>query len=151
MATKQQRIDEALAVLTDLEMPRGQRNERSALCLLALIDLGPAKPWAKASAPLIGITPIMDWARKYFDKAWAPNTRETVRRQTMHQFVQAGISIYNSDDPMRPVNSPKAVYQIEPTCLALLQYTEPKNTRFALKVSKRHNPASLRNMRSNVT
>jgi hypothetical protein len=70
---------------------------------------------------LIGITPIMDWARDHFDKDYKPNTRESVRRQTMHQFMQAGIALYNPDDPSRSVNSPKAVYQIEPTCLALLQ------------------------------
>jgi len=47
------------------------------------------------------------------------NTRETVRRQTMHQFVDAGIALYNPDKPDRPVNSPAAVYQIEPAALTL--------------------------------
>jgi len=93
-------------VLSDLGMPRGQRNERSALCLLALLDLTPEKPWSQATAPLMGITPIMDWAREHYDKEYAPNTRETVRRQTMHQFAQAGIAVYNPDKPDRPVNSP---------------------------------------------
>lgn len=69
----------------------------------------------------MGITPIMEWARDHFDKHYAPNTRETIRRQTMHQFVDAGIARYNPDEPTRPVNSPKAVYQIEPTCLTVLQ------------------------------
>src|SRR5579872_1342550 len=54
---------------------------------------------------MIGITPIMDWARKHYDKDYAPNTRETVRRHSMHQFVQAGIAVYNPDNPSRPVNS----------------------------------------------
>ena len=44
-----------------------------------------------------------------------------LRRQTMHQFVDAGIALYNPDKPDRPVNSPKAVYQIEPAALALLR------------------------------
>ena len=39
----------------------------------------------------------------------------------MHQFVDAGIALYNPDKPDRPVNSPAAVYQIEPAALALLQ------------------------------
>jgi len=39
----------------------------------------------------------------------------------MHQLVAAGIALYNPDDPTRPVNSPKAVYQIEPGALALLR------------------------------
>ncbi len=39
----------------------------------------------------------------------------------MHQFVQAGISLYNPDNPQRPVNSPKAVYQISPAVLKVLR------------------------------
>ncbi len=115
------RIEETLGVLDDLGMPRAQRNERSALCLLALLDLTPDKPWGTATDPLIGITPIMDWVRRHYGKSYAPNTRETFRRQTMHQFVQAGIAAYNPDQPDRAVNSPHAVYQIEPACLDTLR------------------------------
>jgi hypothetical protein len=39
----------------------------------------------------------------------------------MHQLVAAGIALYNPDNPARPVNSPKAVYQIEPDTLKLLR------------------------------
>jgi hypothetical protein len=63
----------------------------------------------------------MDWAREHYDKEYAPNTRVTVRRQTVHQFCDAGIARHNPDKPDRPVNSPKAVYQIEPAALALLR------------------------------
>jgi hypothetical protein len=69
----------------------------------------------------MGITPIMEWIREHFEKAYAPNTRETIRRQTMHQFVDAGIAVYNPDNPTRAVNSPAAVYQIEPSTLELLR------------------------------
>lgn len=115
------RLEEALSVLSDLGMPRAQQNERSALCLLALLDLSPEKSWADSTAPLLGITPIMAWARQHYGKDYAPNTRETIRRQTMHQFVDAGIALYNPDDPARPVNSPKAVYQIGPGCLGVVR------------------------------
>jgi adenine-specific DNA-methyltransferase len=114
-------IAAALAILSALGLPRAQQNERSALCLLALLNLTPDKTWAQAESPLMGITPIMDWAREHYHKDYAPNTRETVRRQTMHQFVAAGIALYNPDDPTRPVNSPWAVYQIEPATLTLVQ------------------------------
>lgn len=115
------RIQEAIAILSDLGLPRAQLNERSALCLLALLDLSPERLWKDGKAPLMGITPIMDWARTNYKKVYAPNTRETVRRQTVHQFVQAGIALYNPDEPERPVNSPHAVYQVEPACLKVLQ------------------------------
>ncbi len=114
-------LKRAQQLIADLGLPRAQQNERSALCLLALLNLSPGKSWEKASAPLIGITPIMDWARKHYGKDYAPNTRETVRRQTMHQFVNAGIVLYNPDKPDRPTNSPKTVYQIEPATLTLLR------------------------------
>ncbi len=114
-------IDEALQILADIGLPRAQRNERSALTLLALIDMRPKRAWKAAAAPLMGITPVMDWIRKHYAKTYAPNTRETIRRQTMHQFVQANLALYNPDDPLRPVNSPRAVYQISPDALALLR------------------------------
>lgn len=66
-------------------------------------------------------SPMMEFARQYYGKQYAPNTRETFRRQTMHQLVAAGIALYNPHNPARPVNSPKAVYQIEPDTLTLLQ------------------------------
>ena len=118
---KNHHLNHARQILISLGLPRAQQNERSALCLLALLNLTPTKTWRQAEKPLIGITPTMAWARQHYRKEYAPNTRETVRRQTMHQFVDAGIALYNPDNPTRPVNSPKAVYQIEPTILELLR------------------------------
>ena len=121
MAELEKRLSEALRILSDLGMPRPQRNERTALCLLALLDLSRRKAWKNAGDPLMGITPIMDWSREQYDRDYAPNTRETFRRQSMHQFVAAGIALYNPDKPDRPVNSPAAVYQIEPGLLHVLR------------------------------
>lgn len=121
MSDKADNIEAAHQIIIALGLPRAQQNERSALSLLALLNLTPGKAWAEAENPLVGITPIMDWAREHYGKEYAPNTRETFRRQTMHQFCDAGIALYNPDKPDRPVNSPKAVYQIEPAALALLR------------------------------
>lgn len=118
---EENKIVDALQVLESLGMPRAQKNERSALCLLALLDLKNGQPWSDAASPLVGITPMMEFARDHYDKQYAPNSRETFRRQTIHQLVAAGIALYNPDDPARPVNSPKAVYQIEADTLALLR------------------------------
>jgi hypothetical protein len=104
-----------------LGLPKSQQNERSALTLLALLDLPPDAAWPKASAPLRGITPIMDWFAEHYGKRYAPNTRETVRRQTVHQFMEAGIIIANPDKPTRPINSGQTVYQVEKGALGLLR------------------------------
>ena len=108
----QRKVEEALVILKALGMPRGQQNDRSALTLLALVGLKPSGTWSRLTRPLMGITPIMEYTREHYGREYAPNTRETFRRQTMHQFVEAGIAVYNPDEPQRPVNSPNACYQV---------------------------------------
>ncbi len=114
-------IDEATDVLTQLGFPKAQLNERSGLTLLALLDLTPTKPWSEATAPLRGITPLMDHMAEHFAKRYAPNTRETVRRQSVHQFESAGLIVRNPDDRSRAVNSAKTTYQITGIALDLLR------------------------------
>lgn len=121
MKDKTEYIETAQQIIVALGLPKAQQNVRSALSLLALLNLVPGRLWSEAESPLVGITPIMDWVRKHYDKEYAPNTRETFRRQTMHQFCDAGIVLYNPDKPDRSVNSPKAVYQIEKVALELLR------------------------------
>lgn len=116
----QDKLQEALEILIALGMPRAQQNERSALTLLALLNLHPNKSWQEIERPMLGVTPIMDWCRDVYGKTYAPNTRETFRRQTLHQFVDAGLCLYNPDEPDRPVNSPKACYQIPTELFDLL-------------------------------
>ena len=69
-STNHKHVTEANQILISLGLPRAQQNERSALCLLALLHLTPRKKWSRAENPL---------------------------------------------------NSPKAVYQIEPETLKLLR------------------------------
>jgi adenine-specific DNA-methyltransferase len=121
-----QKIEAALAILKSIAAPKEQQNERSALSLLALADLQPSTTWNKATAPTRGITEMMDWFRDHYGKQYAPNTRETVRRQTMHQFVQMGLVVENPDQPDRPINSPKWCYQLHQSALSLLQSYESK-------------------------
>jgi len=117
----EKKIREAVAILNHLGFPRQQQNERSALTLLALLGLKPDTDWEGATDPLMGITPMMDFFHEHYGKKYAPNTRETVRRQTVHQFLQAALIVANPDKPSRPTNSPKAVYQIEPYALKILR------------------------------
>lgn len=113
------RVDEALDILRALNVPREQQNERSALTLLTLLGITPQKPWSEAEAPMLGITEMMNIFHDRFGKKYAPNTRETVRRFTIHQFVQIGLVVANPDDPRRPVNSPDNRYQVASTLLKL--------------------------------
>ncbi len=127
-----QRIVEALAVLKSLGLPTEQHNERSALTLLALLGIAPAKTWAEATSPSLGVTPIMDFADREYGVHYAPNSRETFRRFTLHQFLEAGLVAANPDKPDRAVNSPKFCYQIQPAALLLLREFATSNWEAAL-------------------
>jgi adenine-specific DNA-methyltransferase len=115
------KVDGARAILKALGMPRAQQNDRSAYTLLALLGLKPTTPWSKATAPLLGITPIMDFIAQHHGKVYKPNTRESVRRFTIHQFVEAGLAVASPDEAGRPTNSGKNVYQIESRALEVLR------------------------------
>ena len=75
---------------------------------------------------MLGTRAIMDWIRDEYGVDYKPNTRETIRRQTLHQFVAAGLVEENPDDPTRPVNSPKWCYRIHPRALEIVKDTAPQ-------------------------
>lgn len=116
-----ERVEDARIVLETLGMDAERSNERSALVLLALLRLTPAESWAEAANPMLGTRAIMDFIRDEYGKDYAPNTRETVRRFTLHQFVEAQLVVQNPDEPQRPVNSPKWNYQVTGEALDVLR------------------------------
>lgn len=120
------RIDEATTILAALGLPPAQQNERSALTLLALAKLGPADCWTAVQRPLLRIWDIMGFMRDRHGKDYAANSRETIRRQTIHQFEQARLIDRNPDAPDRPTNSGKTAYQLtEEAAIVLRAYGKP--------------------------
>ena len=117
-------VQQAIEVLRDLGLPNPQLNERTALVLLTLLGMKPGANWSDARAPLLGITQMMAEFRDTWGKHYAPNTRETVRRQSVHQMVHAGVLVQNPDDPNRPVNSGKNVYQVTPEAFEALRFVD---------------------------
>ena len=116
-----ERVEDARIILETLGMDAERSNERSALVLLALLRLTPDEPWAEAANPMLGTRAVMDFIRDEYGKDYAPNTRETVRRFTLHQFVEAQLIVQNPDEPQRPVNSPKWNYQVTAEALDVLR------------------------------
>lgn len=116
-----QKLEQAKDILKQLGLPKGQQNDRTARVLLALLDLKPNSNWTQATNPMRKVTEIMDWIRDNYGHEYAPNTRETIRRQSLHQMNAAGITLYNPDNPSRSVNSPNNCYQISDETLKLIQ------------------------------
>ena len=123
------KIKQATQILKDFGFPRAQQNDRSALTLLALLGLSPRGEWKDVTKNLIRVHDVLEFVKAKYKRTYAENTRETIRRQTLHQFEQAGIAERNSDDPTRPTNSPNNVYNISPQALATIStYGTPQWT-----------------------
>ncbi len=127
------RVEEARKLLEALGFDWERTNERSALVLLALLGLKPESPWSEATNPLLGTRAIMDWIRDYFEKSYAPNSRETIRRFTLHQFAEALLVEQNPDQPDRAVNSPKWSYRINLRALEIIRSRGRRNHQVLLE------------------
>ena len=118
------KITEAQEILKEMGLPTPQQNEISALTLLALCDIKEDDNWENATRNSKGLTKnIMSFVNENYkqDSHYAANTRETFRRQVLHQFIQAGIVSYNPDNPNLPVNSPKAHYALTEEALEVIK------------------------------
>lgn len=118
------KIEQAKNILKSLGLPEAQQNEMSALTLLALAGIKKSDKWANATNDRCQLTnDIMSFVNEYYKKGepYAPNTRETFRRQVLHQFVQAAIVLYNPDEPDLPTNSPKTHYKLSGEVLKVIK------------------------------
>jgi hypothetical protein len=118
------KIAEAQTILKALGLPVAQQNEISALTLLALCNIKEDDSWANATGESKRISKeIMEFVNTNYraDNPYAPNTRETFRRQVLHQFVQGAVANYNPDIPDLPVNSPRAHYAMTPEALEVVR------------------------------
>lgn len=124
------KIDEAKKILEALGLPKNQQNDRSALTLLALSGIKKKDKWKNAKAASMSVVGnklnaryagIMRFMAEYYDKHYAENSRETIRRQTLHQFVQAGIVHHNPENPNLSTNSKDNHYRLTVDALEVIQ------------------------------
>jgi hypothetical protein len=122
------KLTEAQEILKTLGLPPAQYNEMAALTFLAICNIKENDSWVNATRHSLGVTKgIMIFVNDNYNKTYAPNTRETFRRQVLHQFVQARVVDYNPDEPNLPVNSPKAHYALTKEVLEVVKAYGTKN------------------------
>lgn len=128
------KLKEAQEILKALGLPPAQYNEMAALTFLALCNIKENDKWSNAKRQSLGVTKgIMTFVNENYGKSYAPNTRETFRRQVLHQFVQARIVDYNPDNPKLPVNSPRAHYALTAEVLEVVKTYKTRNWKKSLK------------------
>ncbi|MDO6709673.1 BsuBI/PstI family type II restriction endonuclease [Aliiglaciecola sp. 2_MG-2023] len=114
------KIKQAKEILKALGLPKQQYNDRSAWVFLSLSNIRPADNWSSAKAPLLPTVSIMGFIREFYGMDYKPNSRETIRRQTLHQFEQASIVERNRDDPLRSTNSKDNNYSLNQPIIDIL-------------------------------
>lgn len=117
----EQKVNEAQVLLKALGLPSKQQNHRSAWVLLALANIRPQDTWKKAEAPLLPTVNIMQFIRDHYGQDYKANSRETIRRQTLHQFEQARIVDRNRDNPERATNSKNNNYSLNNPIIEILR------------------------------
>lgn len=117
---KDQKLEQAKFLLKELGLPSPQHNDRSGWVFLALSNIRPNDKWSSAKAPLLPTVEIMKFMRDHYGKDYKPNSRETIRRQTLHQFEQARIVNRNRDNPARATNSKDNNYSLNQPILDIL-------------------------------
>ncbi|MCX6238043.1 MAG: hypothetical protein NTY07_10910 [Bacteroidia bacterium] len=124
------KLTEAQQILSEFGLPKRQQNERSALTLLALSNLKETDKWKdakKVSKSVVGnkenakYQGIMRFIAEHYQKYYAENSRETIRRQTLHQFVQAGIVEHNPENPQLSTNSKDNHYRLSDAALKVIK------------------------------
>ena len=131
------KLMDAQKILHELGLPDAQQNEVSAYTLLALCNIKEDDSWSEAEKQSLGVSKgIMSFISMNYQRDYAPNTRETVRRQVLHQFVQAGIADYNPDLPGLPVNSPRAHYALSSIALETIKTFNSRKWSRALRLFK---------------
>lgn len=131
-------VDKIRKLLEEVGMDAERCNERSALTFLALIHIDDDSHWQYATGEMYTTREIMDWIRDRLGVEYAPNTREAIRRFTLHQFIAGGLVDYNADDPNRPVNSPKNNYRITPKLLEVVQAIDTPEYEYEMIEFKTH-------------
>ncbi|AMA72731.1 hypothetical protein ACH33_07610 [Aneurinibacillus sp. XH2] len=121
LGTVTTKIEEAINIIEMFGLPKKQQNERSALTLLALLGLRKQDKWQDAQPKLLRVHDIMEFIKDEYDKVYAENSRETIRRQTIHQFEDAALVERNPDDKTRPTNSGKTVYAVTDEALQVIR------------------------------
>ena len=121
MEDKEKKLEQAKEILRALGLPRQQTNNRSAWVFLALANIAPEDEWRNAEAPLLPTVDIMQFIRINYGQDYKPNSRETIRRQTLHQFEQARVVDRNRDDLSRPTNSALNNYSLNQPIINILK------------------------------
>lgn len=111
------KIDEARAILAELNVPAKQQIDLCCFVLLAMSNIKESNSWTSAENEWIRIHDVLVFVRENYGVDYAENSRETFRKQAMHHFRNAAFI----EDNGKATNSPNYRYRLTNEMLGLIQ------------------------------
>lgn len=111
------KMDEAKEILRQIGMPEQQCNDIAGYTFLTLANQEEKSTWKDSKNNWIRIHDVLIFTSEKYNKEYAENTRETIRKQCMHQFREGALI----EDNGKATNSPNYRYKITDEALALIQ------------------------------
>lgn len=111
------KLEEAKEILNSLQVPAKQQNGMCCCVLLAMANLIEDAPWRSATNEWIRIHDVIAFTNKNYGTTYAENSRETIRKQAMHNFRNAAFI----EDNGQATNSPNYRYRLTDEMLSLIQ------------------------------
>ena len=109
--------EDAKKILSTLNMPTAQQSDIACYTLLALSSITENSNWSSATNEWLRIFDIMQFTNTSYGITYAPNTRETFRKQALHHFRNAALI----EDNGLATNSPNYSYRLTDEFLKLLK------------------------------
>lgn len=103
-------------LLAKIDMPDSQQSPLCCYTLLALADLKKKTSWRNAKNEWKRIHDIILFISQNFNKTYAENSRETIRKQALHHFRTAALI----EDNGKATNSPNYRYRLTPEFLKVI-------------------------------
>lgn len=111
------KINEARAILTELNVPVKQQSDLCCLVLPAMSNIKESDLWSSAENEWVRIHDVLTFTRENYDVDYAKNSRETFRKQAMHHFRNAAFI----EDNGKATNSPNYRYRLTHEFLSLIK------------------------------
>ena len=110
-------------------MPETQQSDVCCYVILAMASIKPEMPWSEATNEWIRIHDMIQFANTYYGVNYAENSRETFRKQALHQFRTAALI----EDNGKATNSPNYRYRLTGETLELVKAIQTPSWLAALK------------------
>lgn len=133
------KVTEAKAFLRAFGMPERQQSDIAAYTLLTLAHIRPDDSWKNATNDWIRIHDVLQFTSENYGKTYAENTRETIRKDCMHQFREGALI----EDNGKATNSPNYRYRITDESLRLLKAFETSNWKRLLERFRKYHESLI--------